>query len=353
MSNIEGNLIANSKEKNDASVEDNVIVHSSEGSLGDYLKEMREKHKYSIKQVSLETKISETIISNLENNKYNSLPKIVYLRGFVKNYCQLFKEPEQKALSLLEEKFQQQIKRPDIKGRFSNHEETSSKKIQLLFIFIIVGAGFFISGYIFLNNKNKKTIITKKINTKTLSSNTPLHAPTNNEINQELSEDPAPSVTTKENTLTSPKKEDENKSINFKPFPASNYKTHSKHGENYITDTFSEAFLAEKSNFSQKIIIKAINGETWLAYKKIESDKITQKTLRKNEEHLILSNEVSLVLGNSNVVTVFHNDKVLEVSSSNGIRSLVLPKSTAGNYRLPLFYFNKDNEFVSSKVELD
>ena len=135
MSNIEENLIANSNEKDDASVEDKVIVHSSEGSLGDYLKQMREKHKYSIKQVSLETKISETIISNLENNKFNSLPKIVYLRGFVKNYCQLFKEPEQKALSLLEEKFQQQIKRPDIKGRFSNHEETSSKKIQLLFIF--------------------------------------------------------------------------------------------------------------------------------------------------------------------------------------------------------------------------
>ena len=353
MSNIEENLIANSNEKNGASTEDNVIIHSSEGSLGHYLKRMREKHKYSIKQVSLETKISETIIYNLENNKFNSLPKIVYLRGFVKNYCQLFKEPDQKALFLLEEKFQQQTKRPDIKGRFSNHEETSSKKIRLLFILILLGVGVFISGYVFINNKNKKIIITKKINTKTLSSNTPLHAPTNNEINQELNESPAASVTTKENTNTLPKKEDENKSINFKPFPTSNYKIHSKHGKDYITGTFSEAFLTEKSNFSQKIIIKAINGETWLAYKKVESDKIIQKTLRKDEEYLILSDEVSLVLGNSNVVTVFHNDKVLEVSSSNGIRSLVLPRSTASNYRLPLFYFNEDNEFVSSKLKRD
>ncbi|MAW07127.1 MAG: hypothetical protein CME61_02475 [Halobacteriovoraceae bacterium] len=353
MSNIEQNLITSSDEKSEISAKDDISTTSSESSLGDYLKAIREKHKYSVKQVSLETKISETIISNLENNNFNSLPKIVYLRGFVKNYCQLFKEPEQKALSILEEKFQQQIKRPDIKGRFSNHEETSSKKLQLLFILILVGVGFFISGYIFFSNKNKKTIIAKKINTKTLSSNTPLHAPTNNEINQELNENTTPTVVTKENTLTSTKKEDENKSINFKPFPNSNYKTHSSHGEDYIAQTFSKAFLAEKSNFSQKIIIKAISGETWLAYKKIESDKIIQKTLRKDEEHLILSDEVSLVLGNSNVVTVFHNDKVLEVSSSNGIRSLVLPRSTARNYRLPLFYFNDNNEFVSSKVELE
>ena len=57
-----------------------IIVHSSSRLPWRLFKGNEGKHKYSIKQVSLETKISETIISNLENNNFNSLPKIVFKR---------------------------------------------------------------------------------------------------------------------------------------------------------------------------------------------------------------------------------------------------------------------------------
>ena len=148
-------------------------------------------------------------------------------------------------------------------------------------------------------------------------------------------------------------KEDELESevidITFKPFPSSNYKIDQTKDSSFINDNFSETLLYEKSNFSQRIIVKATGGETWLAYQKKESGEVIQKILKDDQELIILSDEVSLVLGNSNVVTLYHNDKVLEVASNNGIRSLVFPVNASKNYRLPLFYYNDDKEFVSSK----
>ena len=107
--------------------------------------------------------------------------------------------------------------------------------------------------------------------------------------------------------------------------------------------------MSEKSNFGQKIILKAVGGETWLAYQKVETGEVVQKILKSDQELLILSDEVSLVLGNSNVVSMYHNGKIIKVASSNGIRSLVFPISAASKYRLPLFYYDEEKNFISSK----
>ena len=44
-------------------------------SIGKYLEQKRIEHGYSIGQVSIETKISERIIENLEKENFQQLPK--------------------------------------------------------------------------------------------------------------------------------------------------------------------------------------------------------------------------------------------------------------------------------------
>ena len=83
MSNLEENIVENTTDENEVSLASNQKLNKQEKSLGDYLKSLREKNNFSVKQVSIETKISETIINNLENNNFNSLPRLVFLKGFV------------------------------------------------------------------------------------------------------------------------------------------------------------------------------------------------------------------------------------------------------------------------------
>ncbi len=355
--NQEDSSITEEKTVNEKSKKKEVAPKSKEDSLsvGKYLEQKRIEHGYSIGQISIETKISERIIENLEKENFQDLPKKVYLKGFVKNYCKVLKISDVQAQNLLEKNFVQEETRPNIEGRFSNHAGTESSKSKIvLIISIIFVAGL---GYALLKAFKKDTpkISTKKITTMTLSSETPLHAPSNEVISSETNLAEAKtennlSIKTEVQEVQKDEGDAEKKlELSFRPFPASNYQIDKGKDENFIKENFSDALLSEKSNFSQKIILKAIGGETWLAYQKDETNEVVQKILKPDQELIILSDEVSLVLGNSNVVSMYHNGKVIKVASSNGIRSLVFPISSANKYRLPLFYYDEDKNFISSK----
>lgn len=58
---------------------------------GALLKKMREELNISLKSVISETKISNFIINAIENDDYSKLPADIYIRGFLKLYCQSLK----------------------------------------------------------------------------------------------------------------------------------------------------------------------------------------------------------------------------------------------------------------------
>ncbi len=62
--------------------------------LGDYLKQIREKLNLDIKTVSLLTQIKPGFLENLEAGKYDKLPADVYIRGFIKNLSQVYRIEE-------------------------------------------------------------------------------------------------------------------------------------------------------------------------------------------------------------------------------------------------------------------
>ena len=51
-------------------------------SLGAYLVSLRESKKTSLKQISIETKITETVLKNIELGKFDELPKKNLFTGF-------------------------------------------------------------------------------------------------------------------------------------------------------------------------------------------------------------------------------------------------------------------------------
>ena len=60
--------------------------------LGEYLRSLRVENNISLKQLSIDTKINESVLQNLEDQKFESLPRKIYLQGFIKTYCQYFKQ---------------------------------------------------------------------------------------------------------------------------------------------------------------------------------------------------------------------------------------------------------------------
>lgn len=58
---------------------------------GALLKKIREELNISLKSIISETKISNFIINAIENDDYSKLPANIYIRGFLKLYCQSLK----------------------------------------------------------------------------------------------------------------------------------------------------------------------------------------------------------------------------------------------------------------------
>ena len=68
--------------------------------VGECLKKRREDLGITLKQISEKLKISENNLENLENNKYDKLPPDVYVKGFIKGYCEIVGYSFEKILNL-------------------------------------------------------------------------------------------------------------------------------------------------------------------------------------------------------------------------------------------------------------
>ena len=73
--------------------------------IGKYLKFERELREVSLKVVSQHTKISVTMLTYLEEEQFENLPDLAYVRGFVKNYSKALGTSTIAALEVLEETY--------------------------------------------------------------------------------------------------------------------------------------------------------------------------------------------------------------------------------------------------------
>ena len=344
--------------------------------LGEYLRSLRTEKNISLKQLSIDTKINESVLQNLEEQNFNVLPRKIYLQGFIKTYCLYFKQDPSHAMDLLEKVFHQVNPVTDVQGRFENHQGTKiNQKALTKIVSTIVAAILIVLLVRKLFFTPKLEVINTEITTEKISSSTPLvGSPSNIELTQEsmeIKEDktikkpeaterkPKKIVIAQKTKIDNSKPRNEKSienlqeegdqlptEITFKKFPE-NYLSYTSSSLNEIKEFVPSNILYPPSGVSEKVIISAKNDKTWIAYQK-DDEEIKQLILKEGKVLVISGDEVRLVIGNSNSIHLVHNLKEVDIKSKTGIKSLVFPKSVSHKYRLPLFYQDSAGDYVSS-----
>lgn len=78
-------------------------MSSADDSIGNYMRTTREGLGLTLKEISTRTKIRSTHLENIELEKYDQLPALVYLRGFILEFARALSiaDPEKLAARYL------------------------------------------------------------------------------------------------------------------------------------------------------------------------------------------------------------------------------------------------------------
>lgn len=97
--------------------------------VGQTLKEEREKRFYSLEEVEKATKIRKELLSALESDNFEKLPPPTFIQGFIKNYAQFLKIDSENLLAIFRREFSDVKNPPRILESFSN--PMSNKRFSL------------------------------------------------------------------------------------------------------------------------------------------------------------------------------------------------------------------------------
>lgn len=113
--------------------------------VGQILKEEREREKYTLEDIEKHTKIRKELLSALEEDDYSKLPPATFVRGFVKNYGKFLNLDTDKLLAIWRRGFERE-KHPDVVlESFQNPVDkgklriTPARVIKLTLVIIVLG----------------------------------------------------------------------------------------------------------------------------------------------------------------------------------------------------------------------
>lgn len=88
--------------------------------VGQILKEERERKFYTIDEVEKATKIRKELLEALEEGNYKKLPPPTFIQGFIKNYGKFLNLNSERLLAIFRREFSDQKHPPKILDSFSN-----------------------------------------------------------------------------------------------------------------------------------------------------------------------------------------------------------------------------------------
>lgn len=91
--------------------------------VGQVLKEERERKFYTLDEIEKATKIRREMLEALEKGEYQKLPPTTFIQGFIKNYGKFLGLDSQKLLAIFRREFSDQKHPPRILDSFSNPVE--------------------------------------------------------------------------------------------------------------------------------------------------------------------------------------------------------------------------------------
>lgn len=88
--------------------------------VGQILKEERQKKFYTLEEIEKATKIRKELLVLLEAGQYHKLPPPTFIQGFIKNYCKFLGLPQDKLLAIFRREFSEKSYPPRVLETFSN-----------------------------------------------------------------------------------------------------------------------------------------------------------------------------------------------------------------------------------------
>lgn len=127
--------------------------------FGEYLRRQREIRGFSLEEISEQTKISLRALRALEAEDWEILPAEIYVRGFIRCYCETIGLDPNEALLRFEEVYAPYKKQRE-ERRFTEEELTPSRKNPywwpVVLVLLIVAA--FLAYFFFSHQKSSSSV---------------------------------------------------------------------------------------------------------------------------------------------------------------------------------------------------
>ncbi|MBT7610213.1 MAG: hypothetical protein HN576_10680 [Bacteriovoracaceae bacterium] len=357
--------------------------------IGKYLKFERELRDVSLKVVSQHTKISLTMLTYLESEEYERLPDLAYVRGFVKNYSKELGISTIAALEVLESTYKMLNKETvDINTHAKSLQNPepmeSDSSLKLIGIIAIVIAFVAIIFTMTRGEKEAEDQSLAKVEITASPTSTPVKnrnaiKPTTLSVNTPLRKEivtPGPtaipdatqiivendtsnttaipeSIKVAETNDTEEKlikdeteEKEKEKEIKFQILSRNLYSysdESEKALEEFVPLTYRKSIISGKQN----LYIAAENGETWITYK-VDQEPVKKIILREGSNLQVTGDEITAFLGNVHVTKIFLNNKLLNIVSRSGVKSLIFPQEIRAKHKYPLFIYHEDGSVTSS-----
>lgn len=374
--------------------------HSSM-TIGQYLKEQREAKQFSLKKISHRTKISITLLENLEEDKLDNLPSKAYVSGFVKSYAQVLGISQEESLDILEKMYDsmgpmaqsKKITAFDSEDRPLSMDTTKLIGSAVGVIVILIGVAFGVKA-VKDRNAQKALEASHPITPQTITPKTPLKMDMTVEVKEQTQEKPVKEAVKNEKTITQEKsqelkkkdadekaakakaekekskeeeklklaeakkekskneqeKKEQEEEEDFRDITGPLFSVADKKAAEKYKDLLPENIKAALVPGMQNLFINAAFGDTWITYK--TDDAPIKKFILSKERTLLLRGKViRIFLGNIGAAKLFLNNKLLDLQSSSGVKSLVFPAESSTKYKMPLFVFKKETGEVFTSDE--
>ena len=108
-------------------------------SLGERLRECREKKNLSIAEVAAQMHLDSKIIRIIEEDDYDSMPDPIYVRGYIRNYCKILEQNADEILELFKKNAVQEDPEliPEIK--YPSQTSSSDKPVKAITYLLSLG----------------------------------------------------------------------------------------------------------------------------------------------------------------------------------------------------------------------
>jgi cytoskeletal protein RodZ len=108
------------------------------GSLGSYLRELRQRRGLSLEEVCRTTRVAPRYLEALEGDDLGAMPGHVFARGFLRAYCQVLQTPPDEALALYHRQTGTPLPSPATPGQGVVSGARSRGTVLVSFVLVVV-----------------------------------------------------------------------------------------------------------------------------------------------------------------------------------------------------------------------